>query len=116
MSYAWAYAISRMDLAPAVIGNGCLIKRVFPFHALPAVERAIRRGVSGKRWLGVARLEWPYQYGVLLRSSPIARECVAKGYHGLYGDLYIKREVLSSETLVTLEETVYSSRLAGTSR
>lgn len=58
-----------------------------------------RRGVSGKRRLGVTRLEWPYQYGVLLRSSPIARECVAKGYHGLYGDLYIKREVLSSETL-----------------
>ena len=24
MSYAWVYAISRMDLAPAVIGNGCL--------------------------------------------------------------------------------------------
>ena len=38
------------------------------------------------------------------------------GYHGLYGDLYIKREVLSSETLITLEETVYSSRQAGTSR
>ena len=97
MSYAWAYAISRMDLAPAVIGNGCLIKRVF---LLPAVERTIRRGVSGKRWLGITRPEWPYQYGVLLRSSPIARECVAKRYHGLYGDLYIKREVLPSEALV----------------
>ena len=34
MSYAWAYAISRMDLAPAVIGNGCLIKRVFLFPRL----------------------------------------------------------------------------------
>ena len=53
MSYAWAYAF-RMDLAPAVIGNGCLIKRgVSCFNALPAVERTIRRGVSGKRWLGI---------------------------------------------------------------
>lgn len=48
--------------------------------------------------LGYPVLEWPYQYGVLLRSSPIARDA-------------LRRDIMGFTVTYTLSEKFYQVKL-----